>query len=131
MNGSCVRDRALVRGRPIVVSPHEVLQLGTVMAIVQPGGDERAPTVQRRANAMRPPAADSPAAQPGARSPAMHSLHHLLERIAPSELSVLITGETGVGKEVAAQLLHRPSPRAQRPFPGINCAALAEPPLES
>jgi len=58
----------------------------------------------------------------------------LLEEIAlvgGSELSVLITGETGVGKELVAQALHAHSPRAERPLISLNCAALPETLVES
>jgi two-component system, NtrC family, response regulator AtoC len=58
--------------------------------------------------------------------PAMVQLFELLRRLAPSELPVLVTGETGAGKENTAHALHRWSPRAQGPLIPINCAALQE-----
>jgi DNA-binding NtrC family response regulator len=66
-----------------------------------------------------------------ARSPAMHDVHRLVERIAASDISVLVLGETGVGKERIAEALHRHSPRASRPLVRLNCAALSESLLES
>ncbi len=65
------------------------------------------------------------------KSPVMQRIYRLTERIAASELSVLILGETGVGKEILAEAVHRMSPRAARPFLRLNCAALTETLLES
>ena len=61
----------------------------------------------------------------------MRHLHRLVERIAQGMLSVLILGDTGVGKEIMAESVHRLSPRAQKPFLRLNCAALSESLLES
>ena len=63
--------------------------------------------------------------------PSMRQLYTLVERLARSELPVLVRGETGVGKEVVAQALHAWSPRAKAPFVAINCAALPEQLAES
>jgi two-component system, NtrC family, response regulator HydG len=57
-------------------------------------------------------------------SPAMMSVVASLRKYAPVDLPVLITGETGTGKEVAARALHKLSPRRDRPFAAINCGAL-------
>jgi len=65
------------------------------------------------------------------RSPVMQKLHELLERVAPGDITVLILGDTGVGKEVMAEQVHKRSPRANKPFLRLNCAALSESLLES
>ena len=62
---------------------------------------------------------------------AMEGLKKLVSRIAASTISVLILGETGVGKEVLAETLHRLSPRTGKTFLRLNCAALSESLLES
>jgi transcriptional regulator with PAS, ATPase and Fis domain len=59
-------------------------------------------------------------------SPELKSALDRLELLAPSDLAILIQGETGTGKELAARRIHRLSPRAQLPFLAVNCAALPE-----
>jgi two-component system, NtrC family, response regulator AtoC len=63
--------------------------------------------------------------------PGMQKLLGELDRVAGSELPVLVTGETGSGKELIARAVHRRSPRAAQPFVAVNCAALSESLLES
>ncbi len=65
------------------------------------------------------------------RSPAMRQLLEQAQRAAEASVSVLITGETGTGKEVLARYIHRVGPRADKPFIPINCAAIPETMLEA
>jgi len=64
-------------------------------------------------------------------SPSMLTLCDQVRRVAPTETNVLITGETGTGKEIIARNVHKLSPRAEAPLVTINCAAIPENLLES
>jgi transcriptional regulator with GAF, ATPase, and Fis domain len=64
-------------------------------------------------------------------SPALRELRERIEKVAPTDATVLIEGETGTGKELVAHAIHRQSRRAERPFVQVACAALPEPLLES
>jgi len=63
--------------------------------------------------------------------PVMGAVIALADQVAPSEASILITGESGVGKEVMARYVHQKSRRASKPFISVNCAAIPENLLES
>ncbi|MBP1611719.1 MAG: sigma-54 dependent DNA-binding response regulator, partial [Acidobacteria bacterium] len=64
-------------------------------------------------------------------TPSMKEVARLVERVAPSEATVLILGESGTGKELVAKALHGLSPRRRGPFVAINCAAIPETLLEN
>jgi transcriptional regulator with PAS, ATPase and Fis domain len=95
------------------LDPFTPVQLGSVIMVIQPE--------PRRASAPQPVVQD----------PCMQRLYELASRVAQSHISVLVRGETGVGKELLAEAIHQRSPRAQGPFVRINCAAFSETLLES
>jgi DNA-binding NtrC family response regulator len=64
-------------------------------------------------------------------SPEFRHLLHLIDRVAPTDSSVLVTGETGTGKEMVSKLIHTRSLRRSRPFVVVECAALQETLLQS
>ncbi|HEU4536254.1 MAG TPA: sigma-54-dependent Fis family transcriptional regulator, partial [Polyangiaceae bacterium] len=64
-------------------------------------------------------------------SAAMRRVYALVDRVKDTDIPVLITGESGTGKEVVARAVHQASPRAKKPFTGINCGAIPANLLES
>lgn len=64
-------------------------------------------------------------------SPGFNSVAHMVQRVAPTNATVLFLGESGVGKEVFARMLHRLSSRRDKPFVAVNCAAIPEQLIES
>ena len=91
------------------------------------------PAIERCLAAAEPiaPATDRAAAAFVGASAEMREVQNRLQRVAAHNTTVLITGETGTGKELAAGLLHRGSPRRDRHFVPINCAAIPDTLLES
>ncbi len=116
-NGTRVRGAAVTPHARVEVRPGDVIEFGTVLCTLV---GEAAP---------RPPAPE--AGDIVVADPAMRRLHTLLDRAAEGNIHVLLLGETGVGKEVFAERLHRRSSRREKPFVKINCAALTETLIES
>ncbi|MDF2697701.1 MAG: acetoacetate metabolism regulatory protein AtoC, partial [Labilithrix sp.] len=134
-NGTRIAGRS-VGAIPLPVAPGEVIEIGNVVVVIQ-GGDpavaERVvparppPSPPSRPNKL-PPAATSTVAPPGARAneTPMQRLERLVKLVAAGNIHVLITGETGTGKEVIAERIHRASRRASAGFFRVEAAALAE-----
>jgi len=112
--GTRVVDRELEAGEWTSVPTGAVIDLGNVILILVRGELAREPA------APAPPAPD-----------AMQLAERLLDRVAPGDISVLLHGETGVGKEVFAERLHARSPRAKQPLLRLNCAGFTETLLDS
>ncbi|MBK4734318.1 PEP-CTERM-box response regulator transcription factor [Noviherbaspirillum sp. DKR-6] len=87
--------------------------------------------LQKENRKMMQTGADSPLAGVISRDPGMQKLCRSIEKVAPTSASVMLLGESGTGKEVLARALHQMSPRAEKRFVAINCAAIPENLLES
>jgi hypothetical protein len=120
-NGTAIQGRKLAPGEKGVLALGTVFEVGSATLVLQ------------RTTALGGRAHRTPTDMPGTvvRDPTMKRLYEMLDVVAPTGLSVLILGETGVGKEVFAEALHRLSSRVGAPFLKLNCAALPESILEA
>lgn len=127
-------------GRSSVALAVQAMQKGAADFLPKPFSRERfLQTLSLlRAEAERPQTPPVPAADvhrdfcgfTGASAP-MQKVYAAIRRVAPSRAFVFITGESGTGKELCAQAIHRLSPRKNRPFIAINCAAIPRDLMES
>jgi DNA-binding NtrC family response regulator len=120
MNGTRVGGKKLKSSQIADVPPGTVVEIGKAMLVISGEGVPSAREIE-----------DAPPPSFVVRDASMERLYRLVDMVAKSDISVLLYGETGVGKEVFAQTIHKRSPRAQKPFVGLNCAALPENLLES
>jgi DNA-binding NtrC family response regulator len=88
-------------------------------------------STRRELKELRSAAAERRLASIVGKTPAMQRLFRLIERVAHTRASVLITGETGTGKELVARAVHDLSPRAENPFVAVNCSAIPSSLLEA
>lgn len=102
-------------------------KLGSALNAILDRRRKAGPAIQ----AVRPKVAEPEISDFVAESSAMHKFVKVIPRVAKSNSSVLILGETGVGKERLAHVLHRESPRKDGPFIAVHCGALPESLLES
>jgi len=105
-------------------------KLAEIEAVLQKVAEKRALKHQNLALQSRVEAAEGPTILVG-KSPPMAGVHRLIGTVAPTESTVMILGETGTGKELAARILWQQSKRAEMPFVPVNCGALAENLVES
>lgn len=124
----------VVTGHPSLPSAIESVRLGISDYLLKPVAfDDLLQVIQRvlseQTTARTPPAADE--ATIVAESPGMRSVLEIAERVARTDVNILITGESGTGKEVVAREIHRLSQKRDRAFQPIDCAAIPEGLLES
>lgn len=109
----------------------DILRAFASLAAATVAANERMHGLQRDAENFRLAAGQAPMRRLTGRSPAFRRLVDDIATVAHSDLTVLIRGETGTGKELVAQAIHAASSRADRPLIAVNCAALPEHLLES
>ena len=134
-NGTFVHDRSRPRSAQETLDVKQLVRQSAEIAIGDSIGFGAANAVVRHTPALELPDLD---AITGSTLPgivvsdlSMRTLYEQALRAAKASISILVLGETGVGKEVLARAIHLHSPRAKGPFMGINCAALTESLLES
>lgn len=96
--------------------------VGTTLLTIRHDEGESKPVSSRGARSF---------VSPVIRDSKMRKLYEVADKVAQAPINVLLLGETGVGKEVMAEAIHRRSPKARGPFVALNCAALSESLLES
>jgi two-component system, NtrC family, response regulator AtoC len=158
VNGTRVRGERLIPGQRVEVRAGETFQLGSTTALVARSQDDAGVTRRaadahpdqietKRAVSPHAPAASPVHAYPAVRSSeaprsarsrvhviearVMRELYAMVDRIAMGSINVVVQGETGVGKELVAEMLHHRSSRGHGPFVCLNCATLSEPLLEA
>ena len=105
------------------------VRIAELRALVDRAGDKRRLRLENRRLQASVAKQDAPSLV--GRSPAMAHLRELIGRIAKTKANVLITGESGCGKEAVARSVHSASPRAKAPFVVVHCGAIPELLLES
>ncbi|MCA9673917.1 MAG: sigma-54-dependent Fis family transcriptional regulator, partial [Myxococcales bacterium] len=128
-NGTTLRGIRLPADVPVQVSSNEAIGVGDATIVVQEvraGGAPGTPAPARPSGRV-----DVSGAAPVVVDPVMKRLYELAARVARGQISLLLVGETGAGKEVLAEFVHQRSPRADGPLVRVNCAALTDSLVES
>jgi two-component system nitrogen regulation response regulator NtrX len=136
---SPVTPVVVVSGYGSVPDAVEAMRLGAAEYIEKPVASEHLYDVLARVLAPMPSRTEGPAEAPveGARygmvgrSDAMQRVYQLVDMVAPTRARVMISGERGTGKELVARAIHALSPRRERPFVQVNCAAVPAELIES
>ena len=120
-NGTSMGGKKVPPNTPVPLPLSTIVELGETMIVLQVEG--AAPvTASRSIGQVEAPPPDV--------SPAMQHLYRLVDNVAQSNITVVVRGETGAGKEVVSEEIHKRSARANRPLVKLNCAALPEHLLE-
>jgi len=128
-NGTLVQNRLIPKFTRISISPTQGIGLGNAVIVIQPlDVQQQIAAASDQAPRMKPA---SPPDGIVLLDEQMRRLYEMAARVALGQVSVLILGETGTGKELLAETIHRSSPRASKDFLCINCATLSESLLES
>jgi two-component system response regulator AtoC len=126
-NGTTVGGVRIPKETRVPVERGQVVVIGAAVLVVHGAVETPSPPSPRRT--LPPPRKDDPpiiVADEG-----MRELHRIVDLVAKGDLSVVLLGETGTGKDVLADALHRRSPRAGAAYVRLNCAALPDALLES
>jgi two-component system, NtrC family, response regulator AtoC len=123
-NGTTLRDVRLPVGVPVQIAPNEAFAIGDVVLAIQEIGAR--PTTAVAATPARPSGTVAARVEPIVLDPRMKQVYDLAARVARGTISVLLTGQTGTGKEVLCEFLHRSSGRAAAPLIRVNCAAFSD-----
>jgi two-component system, NtrC family, response regulator AtoC len=128
VNGTRVREQPVPPGDRVAIALGDTILIGKSVLIIQQRARKRPPLL--RPETLRDDRGVlSIAPQP--QDQVMQRLHQLAERAAAGTINVIVTGETGVGKELLSETVHRLSPRRDGPYVCLNCASLSETLLES
>jgi len=130
-NGTSLRGARLPANVAVEISANDALAAGDLTLVVQEVRPARAAVSAPAAPARASGPVAVSAAAPVVVDPVMRRLYELAARVARGSIGILLVGETGAGKEVLAEFLHRSSPRAAGPMVLVNCAALADSLVES
>jgi two-component system response regulator AtoC len=122
-NGTRVDGQRLEAGQVVPLTAGRVVELGNALVVLQDGQVQNDVASVPSARLTEPP--------PSRAEGKMERLYRLVDLVATGTLSVILQGETGVGKEVMAKRIHQRSARVDKPFLKINCAAFAESMVES
>lgn len=131
-NGTTVGGVRIPKGSRVAIERGQVVAIGAAVLVVHGAAEAIVPPPPRRPPALAGGGRQAPESPPiVVADEAMRELHRIVDLVAKGDLSVVLLGETGTGKDILADALHRRSPRAASAYVRLNCAALPENLLES